>query len=84
MNNKQPDHLFAGFHPFIAENDERFGSFEVFEVAPGHPFAHDPDKEPFEHGWYWWPCSIGCLPDSEPWGPFRSAKEAYDDAQSDL
>jgi hypothetical protein len=73
-----------GFHPFIDADGEKIGSFEVFEVSPNHPFASDPDNEPFEHGWYWWPCYPGCLPDSMPWGPFKSAKEAYDDAIGDI
>lgn len=78
------DRVFAGFHSFIDADGNAIGSFEVFEVTPNHPFASDPDREPFEHGWYWWPCSQGSLPDSMPWGPFKSAKEAYEDAQSDL
>ena len=35
---------------------------------------------PFESGWYWWSCSPGCLPDSEPVGPFDSESEALRDA----
>lgn len=31
-------------------------------------------------GWYWWPCSPGCLPDGDPAGPFNSSGEAYRDA----
>lgn len=31
-------------------------------------------------GWYWWTCSPGCLPDSEPSGPFRTEIEAVEDA----
>ncbi len=30
-----------------------------------------------EQGWYWWPCWPGCLPDSDPAGPFKSSAEAY-------
>lgn len=33
-------------------------------------------KEP---GWYWWSCHPGCLPDSDPIGPFQSAEEAEED-----
>ena len=32
-------------------------------------------------GWFWWSCFPGCLPDSEPMGPFSSYKEALADAQ---
>lgn len=34
-------------------------------------------------GWYWWTCFPGCLPDSEPSGPFKSEAEALADAQGD-
>jgi hypothetical protein len=32
-------------------------------------------------GWYWWPCSPGCLPDGEPVGPFDTEAEALADAR---
>jgi hypothetical protein len=32
-------------------------------------------------GWYWWPCFPGCLPDSDPIGPFATEAEALADAQ---
>ena len=32
-------------------------------------------------GWYWWTCLPGCLPDSDPSGPFDTEEEALDDAQ---
>lgn len=31
-------------------------------------------------GWYWWACLPGCLPDSDPFGPFETEKEAVKDA----
>ncbi len=34
-----------------------------------------------EPGWYYWFCFPGCLPDSEPIGPFVSYKEALSDAR---
>lgn len=34
-----------------------------------------------EPGWYWWTCLPGCLPDSEPFGPFATEAEALADAQ---
>ncbi len=27
-------------------------------------------------GWYWWTCLPGCLPDSEPDGPYDTEEEA--------
>jgi hypothetical protein len=35
----------------------------------------------FQAGWYWWSCFPGCLPDSEPCGPFATEQEAILDAQ---
>lgn len=32
-------------------------------------------------GWYWWACFPGCLPDSEPMGPFDTEAEALADAR---
>jgi hypothetical protein len=29
-----------------------------------------------EAGWYWWSCFPGCMPDSEPFGPFETEEEA--------
>ncbi len=46
-------------------------SKNVFEVT----------ERPCEAGWYWWACLPGCLPDSEPNGPFETAQAAIDDAQ---
>lgn len=33
-------------------------------------------------GWFYWFCQPGCLPDSEPFGPFTTAQEAEEDAAS--
>ena len=32
-------------------------------------------------GWFYWFCLPGCLPDSEPFGPFDSERDALDDAR---
>ena len=34
-----------------------------------------------ESGWYWWSCFPGCIPDSDPYGPFLTEAEAIADAQ---
>jgi hypothetical protein len=36
-----------------------------------------------EQGWYYWYCFPGCLPDSDPVGPFATEAEALADAQGD-
>lgn len=43
-----------------------------------------PDVEVWEEdgaGWYWWNCFPGCLPDSDPSGPFDSEAAALADAR---
>ncbi len=42
---------------------------------------YDDDGEPLDKGWYDWFCFPGCLPDSEPMGPFRSEETALADAR---
>ena len=62
---------FSGFHQFTTDEGEVYGSFEVFEC-----------DDSLLCGWFWHACFPGCLPDGEPMGPFDTAREAYDDAQS--
>lgn len=69
-----------GYHKFIdPDTGETHGSFEVFEHKPLIPF--EGDDEPFEHGFYWRACFPGCVPDSSAFGPFKTAQEAFNDAQ---
>ncbi len=48
---------------------------EVFR----HPEDYDlgTDEEP---GWYYWYCMPGCLPDSDPMGPFETREAAHADS----
>lgn len=46
-----------------------------------HCSGDDGDEECRGDGWYWWTCFPGCLPDSEPNGPFETEAEAVADAQ---
>lgn len=52
---------------------------EVFWADAG-AFEHW-DEEELPAGYYWWVCLPGCLPDSDPSGPFKSAEEAIKDAR---
>lgn len=66
---------------------------EIFEVddrgySGGVPFVlpHEPGEQALgltEPGWYWQSCFPGCLPDSEPVGPFDTEAEALQNAQAD-
>ena len=67
------------YHPFIDENDEKYGSFQVFLSTWG---PEDLGKR--NPGWYWWPCFPGCLPDNDAVGPFTSEAAAIADAQQEV
>lgn len=62
------------YHAFKGPEGDEYGSFETFELGA--------DESP-NPGWYWWACFPGCLPDSDPFGPFATEQEAIDNAQED-
>lgn len=62
--------------PSRSDDPHALPDVEVFYVK--EPFAFDGMKDP---GWYWWLCFPGCLPDSDPVGPFETEAEALADAQ---
>jgi len=43
-----------------------------------------PGGERLTAGWYYWSCFPGCLPDSDPHGPFDSEDAALEDAREGL
>lgn len=65
--------------PKRADDPHALPNVEVWEVEsgtfqPGRTWA-------VPSGWYWRACFPGCLPDSDPVGPFDSEAEAIADAQ---
>jgi len=42
----------------------------------------DADGDVLGEGWYWWSCFPGCLPDSDPDGPFASQEDAVTEARN--
>ena len=46
------------------------------EVFHSSDYPPEDGAEPLEDGWYYWYCFPGCLPDSEPNGPYKSEREA--------
>ena len=56
---------------------------EVFYVFDNDDDMTDENGEPFQPGYYWWTCFPGCLPDSDPIGPFSSEEEAIADARKE-
>lgn len=72
--------------PKRARDPHALPDVEVFEHdraehARGQCWRDEPDGECSGVGWYWWTCFPGCLPDSEPMGPFETEAEALADAQ---
>lgn len=64
--------------PSRASNPYSLPDVEVFDGAD-----YDGDDMPLEWGkFYYWSCFPGCLPDSEPIGPFETETEALADAQN--
>ena len=50
---------------------------------PTNDTPTDADGDPLQSGWYYWFCLPGCLPDSDPIGPFDTEALALDDARDD-
>lgn len=65
------------------EHDEHaLPDIEVFQVDETMIRNSPPEGwKGFEPGWYWWSCFPGCMPDSDPNGPFPSETAALADAQ---
>jgi len=55
---------------------------EVFQVPEDYQ-PETEDGEELESGWYYWFCLPGCLPDSDPIGPFESEKAALKAAREE-
>lgn len=65
------------------ENDDyALPDVEIFYFNGAPDDLTNEDGEPLEAGWYYWSCFPGCLPDSEPIGPFKTEAEALADAQN--
>ena len=78
--------------PKRESNPTALPDLEVWEHTPED--HHKNDRHPCPHsgeegkcagpGFYYWSCFPGCLPDSEPIGPFPSEAEALADARQGL
>jgi len=55
---------------------------EIFYAGEGELEACN-DCETCKHaaGFFWWSCFPGCMPDSDPHGPFDTEDEALKDAR---
>ena len=54
--------------------------FYVDEVDEEWVDPDDPDRH-LPSGWYFWFCLPGCMPDSDPIGPFETEEEAIADCR---
>jgi hypothetical protein len=52
------------------------------QALPDVEIFYGPDYD-MEKGYYYWYCFPGCLPDSEPYGPFETYQEALEDVRRD-
>jgi hypothetical protein len=59
-------------------------SFEIFKHDGKENGIRDENENVLPAGWYWWACNPGCLPDSEPFGPFKSVTQAKFDIEGDF
>ena len=77
----------AGYSNYVAENGDSYGSFEIFYLdgatvkeMNAEIIKYDAEASPWRAGWYYQSCFPGCLPDSDPFGPYNTSKQAYDAA----
>jgi hypothetical protein len=56
---------------------------EVFQHPQDYQLEPYEDGTPREPGWYYWYLEPGCLPDTEPLGPFDSEEEALANAEAE-
>jgi hypothetical protein len=60
------------------------------ETNMAYHYIHDDDAQAsletfFEDGgWYYWWCLPGCLPDSDPNGPFANEQDCLDEARREV
>ena len=65
------------YYEFASDSGTGYGSLETFHSdLTGVTLS----GESVQAGWYWWPCFPGCLPDSDPVGPYQSERDAVIDA----
>ena|SRR3990172_9134406 len=72
-------------NPYSLPDAEVFymGRREMISCGEESVWWNEGEKEYFHSGWYYWCCFPGCLPDSEPFGPYETEAEATAAAQED-
>ena len=68
-------------NPYALPDIEVFHLNEAEAKMMSLDLGYDGDY-PMPAGWYWWSCFPGCLPDSDPIGPFATEAECIADFTS--
>ena len=68
------DATFEGF----SRGAEVFWHDAEAPLTVGALFGEGGERLP--SGFYWWSCQPGCLPEGDAYGPYETAREAYDAA----
>jgi len=69
------------FDPSREELPHSLPDLEVFQVPDDYTLEADEEGNPYAPGWYYWACFPGCIPDSDPCGPFETEAAALADAR---
>jgi len=65
------------------DDDYALPDVETFYLTGKDRDFVDDEGDPLEKGWYYWYCFPGCLPDSDPFGPYTTEAEAIEAARDD-
>ena len=71
--------FYMNVRDFVEASHDTWMAERTLEIEPSQ-FSNLTDCSELE-GWYWWICYPGCLPDSNPIGPFDTENEALADAR---
>lgn len=83
MSAKRKSNSHAGYHRFLSDDNEAYGSFEVcyLDKRSGETPVDEWDGKHAPSGWYWVAGFPGCLWDGDPLGPYDTSIAAYKAAQ---
>ncbi len=73
--------------PKRASDPTALPDVETFQTKDGYDVSGLTSEEQ-EHldpnAWWYWDCLPGCMPDSDPIGPFKTEAEALEDARDGM
>lgn len=71
-----------GYHYSNPEREsDKYALPDVECFYAPHGNMVDDDGNELPAGWYYWFCFPGCMPDSEPSGPYKTEEEALEDCR---